>query len=117
MQLTLSLVKMAVGLVVVIILINLFLKFLQKYTVPQDNKLQVLKKIPVTKTSALGIVQVVDRYYLMSLAEAGSSILTELSATEAEQLLEPKLKSDMDEKKFANVLIRRTERLKKREKK
>lgn len=104
MELTLSLVKMVVGLIVVIVLINLFLKYLQKFVAPQDLQFRVIKKIAVSKTSALGIVQVVDHYYLMNLAEQGSSVISELSKGEIEELFKSSGTRKNEQQDFATLL-------------
>lgn len=110
MELTLSLLKMVVGLVVVIVLINLCLKYLQKVVAPQDEKLRIIKKVTVSKTSALGIVQVLDRYYLMSLAEQGSTVISELTLTEVQELVQPTVKHTNSD--FAAILKEKTLQLK-----
>lgn len=115
MELTLSLIKMVVGLAIVIVLINLFLKYLQKIVAPQDEKLRIIKKITVSKTSALGIVQVLDRYYLMSLAEQGSSVITELSENEVDQLVNQQQETAKNE--FAALLKEKALELKDKVKK
>lgn len=117
MELTLSLIKMIVGLVLVVFLINLFLKYLQKFVAPQDSKFRVIKKIAVSKTSSIGIVQVVDRYYLMSLAEQSSSVIAELSQDEVDQLFQSSNQQNVDKKNFASLLKEKTAILKDKGKK
>ena len=117
MELTLSLIKMVVGLIIVIVLINLFLKYLQKFVAPQDRQFRVIKTIPVSKTSALGIVQVIERYYLMSLAEQGSTVISELSKEEVEQLFTSSDDQASEKIDFAAILKQKTIKLQNKRKK
>lgn len=82
-----SIIQMIVMLLVVIYLINISLKYLAKYSRQSSPAMQVIQKIPVTKTSALAIVKILDQYYVMSIAEQKNEILRTLTPTEQETLL------------------------------
>lgn len=78
----------------------------------QTNKtFRILQKIPVSKSSSIGIVQIVDRVYVMSFSEQQNQILFEMPADEAKKLLaELQQTTTADPKKmqqsFATVLKR-----------
>ncbi|KRM88638.1 hypothetical protein [Liquorilactobacillus vini] len=80
-------IKMIIGLVIVIYLINIFLKFLNHYSLTTNKAFRILQKIPVSKSSSIGIVQILDHVYVMSFSESQNEILFELSTQETQQLL------------------------------
>lgn len=81
-----ALVKMIAILAVVIYLINLSLKYLSRYTNQQSTQLEIIQRLAVTKSSAIAIVKILDRYYVMSLAEQENQILRELTTEEVIRL-------------------------------
>ncbi|WP_281165309.1 flagellar biosynthetic protein FliO [Liquorilactobacillus sicerae] len=83
----LTVIKMIIGLVIVIYLINIFLKYLNHYSLKTNKALRILQKIPVSKSSSIGIVQILDHVYVMSFSESQNQILFELSVQEAHKLL------------------------------
>lgn len=62
------------------------MKFLNRYTTNQHSDFQLVKKISVTKNSAIGIVKILDTFYVMSFAEQQNTILRELTPREAQEL-------------------------------
>lgn len=82
-----SIIQMIVMLLVVIYLINISLKYLAKYNRQNSPVMQVIQKIPMTKTSALAIVKIIDQYYVMSISEQKNEILRTLTPAEQEMLL------------------------------
>lgn len=80
-----SIIQTIVMLLIVIYLINVSLKYLAKHTTQSTKTMQIIQKIPVTKTSYLAIVKIIDQYYLMSLAEQQNQILRELTLEEQEK--------------------------------
>ncbi|KRL42078.1 hypothetical protein FD45_GL000311 [Liquorilactobacillus nagelii DSM 13675] len=68
-------------------LINIFLKYLNHYSLQTNKSFRILQKIPVSKSSSIGIVQVVDRVYVMSFSEQQNQILFEIPTDEAKKLL------------------------------
>ncbi|KRM96860.1 hypothetical protein FC19_GL000386 [Liquorilactobacillus aquaticus DSM 21051] len=46
-----------------------------------------MRKIAVSKTSSIGVVQIVDKYYVMSFSEQQNEILKELTEEEAVKFL------------------------------
>lgn len=79
----LALIRVIAGLAVVLLLLVLTLKYLNRFTSQANESFRVVKKIAVTKTSAIAIVLIVDKYYVMSFSESGNSIIRELSDDEA----------------------------------
>lgn len=82
-----SLVKLIGFLILILYLINLSLKYLNRYTSQQNAQLRILQKVAVSKSSSIGIVQILDRCYVMSFSEQQNQILKELTTEEAAQLL------------------------------
>jgi flagellar protein FliO/FliZ len=106
-----TVVKLIIGLLIVVYLINIFLKFLNHYSLQTNQTFRILQKIPVSKSSSIGIVQIVDRVYVMSFSEQQNQILFEMPADEAKKLLaELQKTTTADPKKmqqsFAAVLVR-----------
>lgn len=82
-----SIVKMFAFLLVILYLITISLKYLNRYTNQQNDAFRILKKISVNKSSSIGIVQIMDKCYVMSFSEQQNQILKELTAAETEKLL------------------------------
>ncbi|MCI1633813.1 flagellar biosynthetic protein FliO [Liquorilactobacillus nagelii] len=87
MEMLFTVLKLIIGLVVVVYLINIFLKYLNHYSLQTNKSFRILQKIPVSKSSSIGIVQVVDRVYVMSFSEQQNQILFEIPTDEAKKLL------------------------------
>jgi flagellar protein FliO/FliZ len=86
METFLSLVKMIAVLLIILYLINVSLKYLNRYTNQQNSQLRILQKVAVSKSSSIGIIQILDKYYVMSFSEQQNQILKELSKEEVAQL-------------------------------
>lgn len=106
-----SIIQMIVMLLVVIYLINISLKYLAKHSQSSSAMMQIIQKVPVTKTSALAIVKILDQYYVMSLAEHQNQILRELTAeeqkvlvTEIKQRQQVVLQSKILQQEFKKIL-------------
>lgn len=82
-----SLIKMIAFLLIILYLINVSLKYLNRYTNQQNNQLRILQKVAVSKSSSIGIIQILDKYYVMSFSEQQNQILKELSDEEAAILM------------------------------
>ncbi|MFT9450925.1 flagellar biosynthetic protein FliO [Liquorilactobacillus ghanensis] len=111
MDMLFTVVKLIIGLLIVVYLINIFLKFLNHYSLQTNKSFRILQKIPVSKSSSIGVVQVVDRVYVMSFSEQQNQILFELPAEEAQKLLTEVQRSTAAEPKkmqqnFAVILER-----------
>ena len=84
----LALVRVIAGLAVVLLLLVLTLKYLNRFTNRANENFRVVRKIAVTKSSSLAIVLIIDKYYVMSFSEQENKIIRELSSEEAEKLIQ-----------------------------
>lgn len=75
-------VRSIFALAAIILLANFILKKLQDYSTNQNQSIEILERVSVTKASALALVKVGGQIYLMSLTENDSEILRELSTEE-----------------------------------
>lgn len=119
MDLIFLLVKMIVFLVLLLYGANQLVKFLNNRTLQQGGKtLQVLERISVSKTSGIGIVKILDDYYVMSLSEQTNEIIKTLTKEEVEAYLSsPKFEQEIVPKQFSQLFEKQKERLVKRERK
>ncbi|KRL02104.1 flagellar biosynthetic protein FliO [Liquorilactobacillus capillatus] len=113
MEVFFSLIKVSVFLLIIIYLINISLKYLNKYTNQTNNTFQILRKIAVSKTSSIGVVQIVDKYYVMSFAEQQNQILKELTADEAAKFVASlnQKKQSKEQPEFTEILKKVTKKL------
>lgn len=86
MEIVFLLIKMIVFLFVLLYVANQLIRYLNNRTQQSGGKtLQVLERIAVSKTSAIGIVKILDKYYVMSLAEQSNEIIRELTPDEVQK--------------------------------
>ena len=87
MELGLSYVlKSVVALVVIIFAANYGLKYLNTFMTKKNQVIKVIERTPISKSSALSIVEIADTYYLMSFTDTRNEILRELTAEEKEKI-------------------------------
>ncbi|MFT8668747.1 MAG: flagellar biosynthetic protein FliO [Liquorilactobacillus hordei] len=107
MDIYIAVFKTIIFLIIIIFMINICLKYLGKYTNQSKRNFRIIQKIAVSKTSAIGIVQIIDTYYVMSFSENRNEILKELNDYEVAQLLDslenPK-SSENNSKDFKQIL-------------
>ncbi|MFT9371984.1 flagellar biosynthetic protein FliO [Liquorilactobacillus hordei] len=107
MDIYIAVFKTIIFLIIIIFMINICLKYLGKYTNQSKRNFRIIQKIAVSKTSAIGIVQIIDTYYVMSFSENRNEILKELNDYEVTQLLDslenPK-SSENNGKDFKQIL-------------
>lgn len=97
MELGLSYVlKSVVALIVIILAANYGLKYLNTFMIKKNQVIKVIERTPISKSSALSIVEIADTYYLMSFTDTRNEILRELTAVEKE-----KITSNIEEKRPA----------------
>lgn len=83
MELGLSYVlKSVVALVVIILAANYGLKYLNTFMIKRNQVINVIERTPISKSSALSIVEIAGTYYLMSFTDTRNEILRELTAEE-----------------------------------
>lgn len=95
-------VKSIVALMVIILLANILLKKLNSFSGKQHGTIQVIERLPVSKSSSLAIVKIGKQVYLMSLSDNSSEILKEFTASEAKEIVMEK-SSPMAMKKPAPI--------------
>ncbi|MER2175165.1 MAG: flagellar biosynthetic protein FliO [Carnobacterium sp.] len=87
MELGLSYVlKSVVALIVIILAANYGLKYLNTFMTKKNQVIKVIERTPISKSSALSIVEIADTYYLMSFTDTRNEILRELTAEEKEKI-------------------------------
>ncbi|EDP69234.1 Flagellar biosynthesis protein FliZ [Carnobacterium sp. AT7] len=74
--------KSVVALVVIIFAANYGLKYLNTFMTKKNQVIKVIERTPISKSSALSIVEIADTYYLMSFTDTRNEILRELTAEE-----------------------------------
>lgn len=82
METFLAFAKMMILLGVVIYLISLSMKFLNRYANQTTQGIVIIQKVGVTKNSSIGVVQIAGNYYVMSFSETQNQIMKELTADE-----------------------------------
>ena len=83
-----SIIQTIIVLIVVIILANLFLRFLNKNMVVNKKMIKIIERVNVSNNSALAIVKICGNYYLMSLADKDNRVLKGLDEDEVESYLD-----------------------------
>lgn len=87
MELGLSyVVKSVVALIVIILAANYGLKYLSTFMTKRNQVIKVIERTPISKSSALSIVEIADTYYLMSFTDTRNEILRELTTEEKEKI-------------------------------
>lgn len=105
METVLYILRSIGGLIVVIWLANVALKYLNNFNNGEMKSIQVVERLSVHKSSSLAIVKIVNDYYLMSFSEQKTETLQKFTAEEAheiEQRLEQKEAIDPAEA-FKNI--------------
>lgn len=114
MDLVIPIIKMVIFLLIILYLISQSLKFLNKQINPENEILQVVQRISVSKTSSIAIVQMFNKYYVMSISEQQNQIIKELSEEEVlqlkqhQQLLKQQQKTPAD---FSKILQKEIQQL------
>ncbi|KRM62942.1 hypothetical protein FC14_GL001182 [Ligilactobacillus agilis DSM 20509] len=86
MEMALAVVRLIIGLVVVIFLINVLMRYLNKYTTQNNDSLRLVLRVALSKNLSLGIVEILGSYYVVSMSEQKLEIIRQLDAEEIEQL-------------------------------
>lgn len=77
-----SVIQMLFALAFIIVLANVILKKLSGMQQAQSKAIKILERVPVSKSSALCIVEIANNYYLMSVSDKGTEMIRELSEEE-----------------------------------
>lgn len=86
MEMALAVVRLIIGLAVVIFLINVLMRYLNKYTTQNNDSLRLVLRVALSKNLSLGIVEILGSYYVVSMSEQKLEIIRQLDAEEIEQL-------------------------------
>lgn len=86
MEMALAVVRLIIGLAVVIFLINVLMRYLNKYTTQNNDNLRLVLRVALSKNLSLGIVEILGSYYVVSMSEQKLEIIRQLDAEEIEQL-------------------------------
>ena len=86
-QMLLSFFKMIFVLILVILIANVTLKFLNSKINSKGRMIKIIEKISVDAHSSIGIVQIMADYYLMSFSEKENLILKDLSKEDVDKYL------------------------------
>lgn len=86
MEMALAVVRLIIGLAVVIFLINVLMRYLNKYTTQNNDSLRLVLRVALSKNLSLGIIEILGSYYVVSMSEQKLEIIRQLEATEIEQL-------------------------------
>lgn len=86
MEMVLAVVRLIIGLAVVIFLINVLMRYLNKYTTQNNDSLRLVLRVALSKNLSLGIVEILGSYYVVSMSEQKLEIIRQLEATEIDQL-------------------------------
>ncbi|MBC8588338.1 flagellar biosynthetic protein FliO [Paratissierella segnis] len=101
----LSIVKTIVVLLIIIAIANLSLKYLNRYMKKQNKIIKIIERVSVNNNSALTIVDICGKYYLMSFTSTENKILKELDKEEIQYIDEMEIqRSHTDPKgKLGNI--------------
>ena len=106
-----TLLQTIIVLLIVIYLANLSLKFLNNKIQSQSTMIQIIQKQQVTQGSSIGVVKILDTYYLMSLAEKENRILKELEKKDVEAMMsEAREQKEFEFLDMKNAVIQRWKR-------
>lgn len=86
MEMALAVVRLIIGLAVVIFLINVLMRYLNKYTTQNNDSLRLVLRVALSKNLSLGIVEILGSYYVVSMSEQKLEIIRQLDAEEIGQL-------------------------------
>lgn len=95
----LTILQTIVVLIIVIVLANISLKLINKNYQINGRVIKVIEKTPISNTSSLALVKVMDTYYLMSFSEKENAILKELDKDRVDEIL----LDSLDENKFTSI--------------
>ena len=83
----LTMFQTIVVLIIVIILANISLKWMNRNFQMKGKVVKIIEKTPISSNSSLAVVKIIDTYYLMSFSEKENTILKELEKAEVDEIL------------------------------
>ncbi|APZ49637.1 hypothetical protein BW721_08190 [Jeotgalibaca sp. PTS2502] len=78
--------KMVVALVVIIFSANILLQKMNQLSSKGSPNMKVIERLALSRTSSICIVEVMEKYYLMSCTEQHNEILKEIDASEMKRV-------------------------------
>lgn len=118
-QMIVALLKMIFALIGIIVVANIFLRFINRKIERNRGTIGVVDKVQVANGSWIAIVEALGSHYLMSISEHGNSLLKELTRNEIElitqRLLEEKEYEHASIKEKINIRKMAKKRRKKKE--
>lgn len=75
---------------VVIVLANLSLKLLKNQMSKQNKIIKIIERVSINTNSALAIVEICEKYYLMSFTNNENKVLKELDGESIEEIIHQK---------------------------
>lgn len=114
----LMILQMFAALAFIIVLANIILKKLSTMQQSQAKAIKIIERAPVSKTSALCIVDIASTYYLMSVSDTGNEIIRELTEEEKVDIdrkmtqKQEALKESLDFSRYSNWTKKKANKLK-----
>jgi flagellar biogenesis protein FliO len=108
-ELILSFLKMILGLVAVLSLLYVVLRFGKKMNYGGNQYIQMVEKAPLTNQAFLAVIRVGKSYHLASVSSGKVELLKELPSDEVEELLERR-RSQLEGNPMLNVWRKRNDR-------
>lgn len=90
-----QIIKTIISLIIVILLANIILKSLNKYTKNNNRRIIIIEKISVGNNSSIGIIKVLNEYFLMSFTNTKNEILKKLDEEEVLEYIKKREDSQM----------------------
>lgn len=78
--------KSIVFLVIVILLIQIVLSYINKFNQAQSKNIEIIEKLTINKDSSMAIVLVCGSYYLMSLTPTSNQLIKKLNEFEVREI-------------------------------
>lgn len=104
------LIKGIFFLIVVLLLANYAIRFLNRYVNQNTQNLEIIERLAVSKESSLCIVRMCGTYYFMTVGQSSSDIIRELTSEEVEEISRKKLKAEVkqvaQQTKYQEVVLR-----------
>lgn len=100
-----QIIKSIISLIIVILLANIILKSLNKYTKNNNRGIIIIEKISVGNNSSIGIIKVLNEYFLMSFTNTNNEILKKLDEEEVLEYIKKREDSQMIKDKL-NLKVR-----------
>jgi len=117
MEMVLAVIRLIIGLAVVIFLINVLLRYLNKYTSQANENLRLVQRVALSKNLSLGIVEILGSYYVVSMSEQKLEVIRRLTSDEVERLkTNLAQKQELNEQqvqKFKEIFIRAKQKARK----